>query len=750
MQRKNFYLTLLALTFGMASSINALAQVSIPTPAGRWTFDNTSDLLALDAGSGMSLIPYTTGTKSVAESTLGGAGIVTTSGPTTNNKAVTVPAASALKVNRESSAVATRNYTIMMDIKMTNATTKCISLLQTNPYNNNDGDLFVNSGKIGQYAQLGAYSGEGVIGDNTWYRIVLACRNDGYVYVYVNGTKVLTSTKEWNNAYEIDPWGFFLFCDEDSEAEDVQVAEVAYWETGLSDAQVEWLSHYKISNANDLKDFAELVNNGYNTTDAYLAADIDMTGATWPNPIGNWNTNNVNSAYKGHFDGQGHTISNLTYTAAKNYHGLFGVVSEGAVIENFTVSGTITNNAYKEYLGVVGFSRDNTVNLRDIHSELNFIHTRTQSHTISIGGILGYAAGGTTNIDRCTYSGNFQITDSYNDDNGMYGGIVGWIYNNAGAIVHIADCLFDGTMTNTETTTMSGCVLGGIIGYVGENATYTVNNCLSIGTVTSTVSGQLGGGINTGSGNNNYYKGSFIKGKGITTIAPVSVNDDQLASGEVCYNLGAAWYQTLGTDDYPTPDSSKPNVYKMTVGSAGYASFVPTVNVAAIPDGVTAYAGQKNGNYLHLEEVTELPADAAVIVKADAGNYYYNNTDDTRSLGTSNDLTFSGTSLTATGTQYCLADGASGVGFYLVQSGVSIPARKVYLTVPASVKAFYGFFDEEETSIDGPTPSLNGGEVYDLAGRKVQGARGMVQEDSSTINSLRKGIYIVNGKKILK
>ena len=61
---------------------------------------------------------------------------------------------------------------------------------------------------------------------------------------------------------------------------------------------------------------------------------------------------------------------------------------------------------------------------------------------------------------------------------------------------------------------------------------------------------------------------------------------------------------------------------------------------------------------------------------------------------------------------------------------------------------------DEETSISRPTPgpSLNGGEIYDLAGRRVQGARSKGQEDSSLFplpSSLKKGIYIRNGKKIL-
>ena len=53
--------------------------------------------------------------------------------------------------------------------------------------------------------------------------------------------------------------------------------------------------------------------------------------------------------YKGHFDGQNHTISGLEYTTNKNYHGLFGVLLDGAVVENFSVYGNITNVSYDAF-----------------------------------------------------------------------------------------------------------------------------------------------------------------------------------------------------------------------------------------------------------------------------------------------------------------------------------------------------------------------------------------------------------------
>ena len=92
--------------------------------------------------------------------------------------------------------------------------------------------------------------------------------------------------------------------------------------------------------------------------------------------------------------------------------------------------------------------------------------------------------------------------------------------------------------------------------------------------------------------------------------------------------------------------------------------------------------------------------------------------------------------LVADGTQYVLADKDYTIGFYEAQAGTTIPAGKAYIEVKgASVKGF--FFDNET----GLTPALSQGEgetevVYDLSGRRV--------------NNPTKGLYIVNGKKIMK
>lgn len=229
--KKSFTLTLAALACMLGTSMTARAE-SVPEAAGRWTFDNVDNLLATSEGS-LKIIPATFGNKSITlVETAADANIVTVDGPLARNKAVFVPAYSAFEVERNAES-ATENYTIMMDIKVENANVYD-GLLQTNKTNTNDGDLFINKYKIG--INTGGLGYNGNILDNTWYRVMIVNR-DGAFSVYVDGKLLSTSTSR-QGCWEIDPWGFYLFCDEDGEVNDTYVAEVAFWETALTEEQI--------------------------------------------------------------------------------------------------------------------------------------------------------------------------------------------------------------------------------------------------------------------------------------------------------------------------------------------------------------------------------------------------------------------------------------------------------------------------------------------------------------------------------
>lgn len=98
---------------------------------------------------------------------------------------------------------------------------------------------------------------------------------------------------------------------------------------------------------------------------------------------------------------------------------------------------------------------------------------------------------------------------------------------------------------------------------------------------------------------------------------------------------------------------------------------------------------------------------------------------------------------TITGNSYVLAKTKTGdkVGFFkVIGNDVECPQYKCYLTVPESTaRAFYFSSDDVETSINAveaeETTPANAA-IYDLSGRRVQSAKA--------------GLYIVNGKKVIK
>ncbi|MBQ8454039.1 MAG: hypothetical protein IJ537_01670 [Bacteroidaceae bacterium] len=330
---------------------------------------------------------------------------------------------------------------------------------------------------------------------------------------------------------------------------------------------------YEIATAKQLAWFEKLVNRGEDKANAVLTADIDFAELTedesfvWT-PIGSW----VNSAaYRGHFDGQGHTIKNFNVSASQNYFGIFGVVSEGVVIENFDIEGSITVNGDIGYAAsVVAYARDSTLTITGVHSKVDINSTSTAG-TPRLGGLVGGCPRQDSKviIDRCTYSGTLNA----NDKGGNYGGIVGYILNNNTTIVDITNCLFDGKLKGTVNS--NSAQYGGIIGYTRKGIV-TLSNCLSVGTFEYAEGnamniGQLVGRITYDSGTtgitltNNYYKNTGYPAAGTSSggpgngTAPVEVTDAQLASGEICWNLNEesfidpVWRQTIGYEDYPVP-----------------------------------------------------------------------------------------------------------------------------------------------------------------------------------------------------
>ena len=247
---------------------------------------------------------------------------------------------------------------------------------------------------------------------------------------------------------------------------------------------------YEIANARQLAWFEYKVNTGELTANAILTADIDFadmmpegadpeeTEVAWT-PIGDWgNTRGTASAgFKGHFDGKGHTIKNLNTTAKQNFFGLFGVLSSGALIENFTIYGTY-NTIYQYTGGIAAYLRDESPTLRNIHSYVNINNTCAGGRQ---GGIIGGAmldnANFKTTVENCIYTGTLDGNDA--GGSGNYGGIVGYVNNNKANVIDITNCLFDGEVVNNNPNP-GGCTFGGIVGYNNGGTATLKNFCLSV------------------------------------------------------------------------------------------------------------------------------------------------------------------------------------------------------------------------------------------------------------------------------
>ena len=204
-------------------------------------------------------------------------------------------------------------------------------------------------------------------------------------------------------------------------------------------------SPYVITNA---AEFAWFGNNmGSNTTYFRLDADIDLNNKEWKKG------DNSSATFKGHFDGQGHTVSNVSITAVSGKNnGLF-----------CNISGTDAKN------------RAEVKNLKI--KDVTFSTTTGAAASTRIGAIAGYvkyAEITNVQVDGVSYTNN--------------GDVSGAVYF-AGAIGHTenAKTIIKGVTVENATLTANGNVvagatlyLGGLIGYATSNNTaqpIDIKNC---------------------------------------------------------------------------------------------------------------------------------------------------------------------------------------------------------------------------------------------------------------------------------
>lgn len=239
--------------------------------------------------------------------------------------------------------------------------------------------------------------------------------------------------------------------------------------TGLAGSGTE-SDPYQISNATHLLMLAEFINSGYVegqyelARDAYFiqTADIDMKGKAWE-PIGTYDSDR--HYFTGHYNGNYHSIKNLTCTSDNTYVGLFGRLGENGtdytdkcVISNLTVYGTVTGENANCTGGIAG-------ELCSGASIINSCFIGNVSGKNNVGGIAGHTYNGGY-IRNCYHNGTVSATNTW------AGGIIGSLrVGNGTASVNAG--VYNSYHTGGQVSAANGYI-GGIVGRL-ENAEKTAN-----------------------------------------------------------------------------------------------------------------------------------------------------------------------------------------------------------------------------------------------------------------------------------
>ena len=265
---------------------------------------------------------------------------------------------------------------------------------------------------------------------------------------------------------------------------------------------------YLISNADELRLFASMVNSGQTSINGRLTADIELNNTTnwtsWNESTTGLNTwtpiGSSSQPFTGTLDGDGHSVSGIYINSTADYQGLVGVLEEGGTLQDLGVKASYIKGGY------------------------------------SVGGLCGMKYGTVTN---CYNTGNVTGTGDY------LGGVCGW--NSSGTVTN---CYNTGSVSGNR-------FVGGVC---GDNYGGTMTNCYYTGSVTGSY--YVGGlcGTNSGTVTNCYYLNTCgAAGVGTSKTA------DEFASGEVAWLLstgenGEIWGQNLTfdpKDDYPVPGGLK-------------------------------------------------------------------------------------------------------------------------------------------------------------------------------------------------
>ncbi|MBR4153096.1 MAG: hypothetical protein IKT98_09085, partial [Selenomonadaceae bacterium] len=340
-------------------------------------------------------------------------------------------------------------------------------------------------------------------------------------------------------------------------------------------------NYYEIDEAQDLVDLANYVNSGHNCeglTFKQTADEINMSGVDFT-PIGQISDSKL---FKGNFDGNGKTISNLNIDSTGNYVGLFGCVGSGGTIQNVNIV-----NA-----NVKGKSR--------------------------VGGIVGWILSG-GKVENCSVSGNTSVSGS-----SYIGGIVG---RNNGTV---SNNKIDAQVSGSSGSSYIGGVVvnnGGTVSgnFYHSNVEDNNDGNTRVYKLTLPENVTVSGENVVNFGNNTYAAGdvtlSAKTGYIFSGTTSATITEDTTIEGTVTFDT--ANHYVLADNTSTLADETN---------TANYPDLVQVYKVI-LPSGVTIdsgiYATDGNGNTYVAGNITlTSETDIKGLTRNDGGTYSYDVKDD--------------------------------------------------------------------------------------------------------------------------
>ena len=249
---------------------------------------------------------------------------------------------------------------------------------------------------------------------------------------------------------------------------------------------------------------------------------------------------------------------------------------------------------------------------------------------------------------------------------------------------------------------------------------------------------------------NGYYIGALA-------LSPNTSNDFELSSfipynNNIVYGDSKKWTEkahqkydvtvNLSTNTFTFTPYFERTIAGAQYGDYFYSTFSSSNNVA-IPSNITAYYANstQDNKVIMTAFVNGIRSTDGAFLRLPSGNDTYKfSAVTTTDSPTTNYLTPSNGSAPAGSYVFARQNGA--VGFFKVSSGLSTGlADKAYLELPSTAPSLDIEFDDGETTgiykieADDFDETIGNGQMYDLQGRRVA--------------EPAKGVYIVNGKKVI-